>query len=46
LKEYTENDLSSLIKKLNETLAEASQLEMENHEDLANNGYDVLLENL
>jgi hypothetical protein len=42
LKEYTENGLTSFIKKLNETLAEASQLEMENQELFLDNFYKQL----
>jgi len=42
VKEYTENGLSSFVKKLNETLGEASQLEMENQEAFLDDFYDQL----
>ena len=42
LKEYTDKGLFSFIKKLNETLSEASQLEMENQEDFLDNFYKQL----
>jgi hypothetical protein len=44
VKEYTENGLTSFIKKLNETLGEASQLEMESQETFLDNFYDQLNE--
>jgi hypothetical protein len=44
VKEYTENGLSSFVKKLNEILGEASQLEMESQESFLDNFYKQLNE--